>query len=92
VSICLLMVRLCHFRSPVGRKPHRKQRLYSLSKLSDKVFEEADGEGDGPVSGVEALEELEGLLRFIAERRKSSGIILLLRKSVNASYVQVVCV
>ena len=72
------MVRLCHLRSPVGRKLHKEQRLYSLSELSVKVFEEADDEGDGPVSGVEVFDEVEGLLRFIAERRQSSACITLL--------------
>jgi hypothetical protein len=79
------MVRLCHLRSPVGRKSHRRQRLYSLSELSDRVFEEID-EGDEPVSGVE---ELEDLLRFIAGRRQSSACILwLLIKGVRTVYVQ----
>jgi hypothetical protein len=72
------MVRLCHLRSPVGRKSHKEQRLYSLSELSAKVFEEADDDGDGPVSGVEALEFIERLLRFIAERRQSSACVILL--------------
>lgn len=74
------MVRLCHLRSPFGRKSHKEQRLYSLSEMSAKVLEEADDEGDGPVSGVEALGKLEGLLRlrFIAERRQSSVCIILL--------------
>jgi hypothetical protein len=63
---------LCHFCSPLGRKPQIEQQKFSLSELSDKVFEVADDEGDGPESGVEELEEVEeveGILRFMAERR-----------------------
>ncbi len=78
------MVRLCHVRLPVGRNPHKEHRLYSLSEFSNKVLEEANDNGDGPVEGVEAPEELEGLLRFVAGRPESSAcMMLLLSKGVS---------